>query len=195
MSRSGVYSQYIDENEHANSSHLLDLMFGKANRVGDIVWKNSSKNNQNYVSMQHEYLLGAVIDKNANSGEWAERKLGLDKIYTAFNSFSKQYGNDWIAIHSEALKWYGQFPDSDPIKDNKHYSWMDENGVYFPADLSGPNFGQYRYDLFHPITKKVCKEPASGWRYPESTMLQRVKNNQIHFGIDETTIPNNRKHT
>jgi hypothetical protein len=69
---------------------------------------------------------------------------------------------------------------------------MDETGVYFPADLSGPNFGQYRYDLIHPVTGKVCKEPASGWRYPEKTMLERVKNNLIHFGDDETKIPNNK---
>ncbi len=69
---------------------------------------------------------------------------------------------------------------------------MDERGVYFPDNISGPNFGQYRYDVIHPITGKVCKEPSSGWRFPESTMLQRIKDNLVHFGKDETTVPNNK---
>lgn len=69
---------------------------------------------------------------------------------------------------------------------------MDERGVYFPDNISGPNFGQYRYDVIHPKTKNVCKEPASGWRYPESTMLARIKDGLVHFGDDETTVPNNK---
>ena len=69
---------------------------------------------------------------------------------------------------------------------------MDERGVYFPDNISGPNFGQYRYDVIHPITQKVCKQPASGWRYPEETIKQRVKDGLVHFGDDETTVPNNK---
>jgi adenine-specific DNA-methyltransferase len=69
---------------------------------------------------------------------------------------------------------------------------MDERGVYFPGDISGPNFGQYRYDVLHTTTGKVVKEPASGWRYPEATMLQRIDAGIVHFGNDESTIPNNK---
>ncbi len=115
-----------------------------------------------------------------------------DEIYKAFNDFKNIHGDDWGSIHKEALEWYKQFPESSPIYSSKHYSWMDERGVYFPADISGPNFGQYRYDVIHPITKKVCKEPASGWRYPEETMMKRIKEGLVHFGEDETTIPNNK---
>ena len=38
------------------------------------------------------------------------------------------------------MKWYKQFPEANPIFSSKHYSWMDERGVYFPADISGPRF-------------------------------------------------------
>ena len=88
--------------------------------------------------------------------------------------------------------WYRGFSESSPIYSNKHYSWMDENGVYFPSDLSGPNFGQYRYDILHPLTGKICKQPASGWRFPKETMDKRISENLIHFGKDESTIPNNK---
>lgn len=90
------------------------------------------------------------------------------------------------------MKWYKEFPASNPIKSSKHYNWMDENGIYFPSDISGPNFGQYVYDVVHPISKEICSSPASGWRYPESTMRERIKNNLVHFGEDHTTVPKNK---
>lgn len=192
LRRDGLLSMYIDENEHYNAALILSAVFGKENRAGDIIWKNSSKNDQSYVSMQHEYLLTAVVDKTVNKGNWTEKKEGLDEIYAAFAKLRKEHGTDWKAIHASALKWYGTFPDSNPIRDSKHYSWMDERGVYFPDNISGPNFGQYRYDVIHPVTGLVCKEPSSGWRYPEETMLQRIKDGLVHFGDDETTVPNNK---
>lgn len=131
-------------------------------------------------------------DKNSNLGEWIETKEGVDEIFAAFDRFHAMYGDDWERIHKEALEWYKQFPESNPIYASKHYSWMDEKGVYFPSDISGPNYGQYRYDVVHPTTGKVCKEPASGWRYPKDTMLERIDLGLVHFGVDETTIPNNK---
>lgn len=192
LMQDGVIFVSIDENEVANLRKMMDEIFGEENFAGEIVWKNSSKNDQAYISIQHEYILCYVRNKNENNGDWREEKEGLPEIYKAFDGFKKKYGNDWIKIHEEALKWFKQFPESNPISSSKHYSWMDERGIYFPADISGPNFGQYRYDVLHPITGKVCKAPASGWRYPEETMKQRIKDNLVHFGADETTIPNNK---
>jgi adenine-specific DNA-methyltransferase len=34
--------------------------------------------------------------------------------------------------------------------------------------------------------------PASGWRYPEETLLQRVKEGRVQFGPDHTTVPKNK---
>ncbi len=188
----GVIFISIDENEFHNLKKLADEIFGETNYAGEIVWKNSSKNDQDYISIQHEYILFYVKDKDANKGLWQEKKEGLDDIYKAFASFKEKHGNNWEEIHKEALQWYKQFPEANPISASKHYTWMDERGVYFPDNISGPNFGQYRYDVPHPITKEPCKEPASGWRYPEDTMKQRVKDNLVHFGKDHTTVPCNK---
>lgn len=188
----GVVVISIDESEHSNLVTVGREVFGDTNFCGEIVWKNSSKNDQSYVSIQHEYLVFFVKNKAANPGDWVEKKVGLDEIYKAFDGFKAKHGSDWNAIHEAALDWYKQFPDSNPIKDSKHYSWMDERGVYFPADISGPNDGQYVYDVKHPATGKVCKMPASGWRFPEATLLQRVSEGLVHFGSDHTTVPNNK---
>ena len=141
--------------------------------------------------MQHEYIIGAAKNSSSNKGNWKERKEGLEEIYKAFDGFKKKYGTDWKAIHQAALDFYNSFPDSNPIKDNSHYSWMDETGVYFPGDISKPANG-YFYDVIHPVTKQPCKKPAGGWRFIESTMLEKIEDKEIHFGDDHTTVPNNK---
>ena len=192
LSEDGVIFISIDENEVGNLRKIMSEVFGDSNFAGEIIWKNSSKNDQAYISIQHEYILCYVKSKADNPGEWFEPKEGVDEIFKAFDGFKKQYGNDWKAIHKAALEWYKQFPESNPISSNKHYSWMDERGVYFPDNISGPHFGQYRYDVIHPVTGKICKEPASGWRFAESTMKERIAQGLVHFGDDETTVPNNK---
>lgn len=188
----GVIIISIDDNEQDNLRKLCNEIFGEAAFAGQIIWKNSSKNDQDYISIQHEYFITYVRSKAVNDGHWIEHKEGLDAIYKKFDELRAEHGTDWEAIHSAALKWYRGFNESNPISASKHYSWMDERGVYFPGDISGPNFGQYRYDVLHPVTGQVVKEPASGWRYPEETMRQRIADGLVHFGKDEKTIPNNK---
>lgn len=188
----GVLVVSIDENEHANLVRLGVEILGGSSYVGEIVLKNSSKNDQAYVSIQHEYIVFFVKNRQANSGEWIEKKPGLDKIYAAFSRFRKTHGDDWKAINAEAKAWYKQFAASDPISASKHYTWMDSRGVYFPDNIAGPNDGQYVYDVTHPITRKTVKMPSTGWRYPEGAMRERIAKDMVHFGIDETTVPNNK---
>lgn len=191
LTEDGVAVISIDENEHANLKLLCDDVFDERNYAGEIIWKNSSKNDQAYISMQHEYILIYAKNKDVNKGAWQERKEGLDDIYKAFEKIRKECGKyDREAIHARALAWYNQYPDSNPIVDSRHYNWYDDHdGVYFASDISGPRFGQYVYDVIHPITGKVVKAPASGWRYPEATMMDKIKEDSVHFGVDETTVP------
>lgn len=188
----GIVLISIDENEFHNLKKLADEVFGETNYAGEVVWKNSSKNDQAYISIQHEYILVYVRNKDVNKGIWEDRKEGLEEIYKAFDSFRAEYGDNWDAIHKAALDWYKQYPEANPITNSKHYSWMDERGVYFPDNISGPNHGQYVYDVRHPDTGEVCKPPASGWRYPEDTMKQRIADGLVHFGKDHTTVPCNK---
>jgi adenine-specific DNA-methyltransferase len=188
----GVLVVSIDENEHASLVRLGEEVLGDASYVGEIVLKNSSKNDQAYVSIQHEYIVFFVKNRQANIGEWVEKKVGLDKIYAAFEGFKKKHGDDWAAINAEARAWFKQFPASDPVSASKHYTWMDARGVYFPDNIAGPNDGQYVYGVTHPVTGKTVKMPSTGWRYPEAAMRERIADGRVHFGPDETTVPNNK---
>lgn len=192
LTEDGVLVVSIDENEHANLVRLGEEVLGEAAYVGEIVLKNSSKNDQAYVSIQHEYIVFFVKNRRANPGKWVEKKEGLDKIYAAFDGFRKMHGDDWAAINAEARAWYKRFPASDPVSASKHYTWMDARGVYFPDNIAGPNDGQYVYDVTHPLTGNTVKMPATGWRYPEAAMRERIAEGRVHFGPDETTVPNNK---
>src|SRR5690606_23618295 len=114
----------IDEKEIHNARKLCDEVYGAVNYCGEIIWKNSSKNDQDYISMQHEYFLVYVKSKAANKGNWIEKKEGLDAIYETVDGFKDEYGNNWLQIQKAAKKWFKQFPEANPIWYSKHYSWM-----------------------------------------------------------------------
>ncbi|WP_010532977.1 site-specific DNA-methyltransferase [Brachybacterium squillarum] len=185
----GVLVVSIDENEHAHLVELGQQIFGLDSYVGEIVLKNSSKNDQRFISIQHEYIVFFVKSRSVNGGQWTERKGGLEDIYRAFANLRARHGDDWDAIHKGAQAWYKQFSPSDPIYGSKHYSWMDERGVYFPADISGPNDGQYVYPVIHPVTGVPVKEPSRGWAFPESTMDRMIAEGRVHFGPDHHGVP------
>lgn len=190
LSDDGVIVVSIDENEHANLVNLGIEVFGTDAYVGEIVVKNSSRSDQRYISMQHEYIVFFVKNRSVNKGEWTERKGGLDRIYTAFADFHKEFGDNWDSIHEAAKAWYKDFAPSDPVYGSKHYTRMDERGVYFADNISGPNDSQYVYEVLHPVTGLPCKMPARGWVFPKESMDQRIAENRVHFGPDHTTVPN-----
>jgi len=186
----GVLVVSIDENEHGNLVALGTDVLGRDSYCGEIVVKNSSRSDQRYISMQHEYLVFFVRSRVANPGNWMEKKVGLEQIYAAFEGFRKEVGTDWEAIHKAAQAWYKQFPPSDPIYASKHYNRMDERGVFFADNISGPNDGQYVYDVLHPVTGLPCKAPSRGWVFPQKSMGEKIADKRVHFGPDHTTVPN-----
>jgi len=54
--------------------------------------------------------------------------------------------------------------------------------------VHNPGKEGYRYDVFHPETKKPCTQPMMGYRFPEETMNQLLAKNRILFGKDETKL-------
>ena len=189
MSEDGVIFISIDENEVINLKKICNEIFGEENSANEIIWKNTSRNDQDYISIEHEYILCYVKNKMYNKGQWLEKKEGLEEIYKAFAEFKIKYNDDWEMIHKKAIEFYKQYTESNPIYENKHYNWMDENGVYFPDNISGPNSGQYVYEIVHPITNKFVKKPSRGWFCPKEKMSYLISQNKVHFGKDEKVVP------
>lgn len=106
----------------------------------------------------------------------------------------KKYGGVNNTVRDEFKKW---------LKNNKNelsggelaYNLIDDNGdIYRSVSMAAPDKPETRSHrpLIHPITKKPCAVSAKGWRFTDSTMDDLLAANKIEFGVDETTVPNQR---
>lgn len=182
----GVIFISIDENEVENLKKVCSEIFGSDKYVGSIVLQTATDNNPGQIKIEHEYVLCYCLDKK-KSGNWTAEKEEIKLIQQAYGKFKSRYGTDIATIQSELRKW---------IKENKmqiqglaHYDNVDDRGVFHDGDIANTVFGGYQYDIIHPITGKVCKRPDKGYRFPEETMKEMLRNNDIMFGADETTLP------
>lgn len=89
-------------------------------------------------------------------------------------------------------KWFSALPPDSQLRNHAHYRWSDDRGLYFADNFAGPDDGRKsrpRYDIIHPVTKKPCKKPSTGWRWDEQTTKNALAEDRIHFGTDESTVP------
>ncbi|MDD5639285.1 MAG: site-specific DNA-methyltransferase [Candidatus Pacebacteria bacterium] len=186
----GVIFVSIDDNEVVQLRILMDEVFGEENFVGQIVWQTATDNNPTQIVVEHEYVLCYVKNKN-KQGYWMSVSTNAKLIEKKYFDLKEKYSDDIMLIQSELRKW---------IKENKkelhrvsHYDNVDERGVFHDADIANTKFGGYEYEIVHPITNKACKIPEKGYRFPESTMKEMIKNGDIVFGEDETTLPKPKK--
>ena len=194
LTNDGAIFVSCDEGEHPRVRLIMDEIFGERNFVADMVWAAGRKNDSKYVSVSHEYIVCYARDMawlRENKVEWKQKKKGLEEIYAKYKELIKKYGVDFAKMTQEMKSWYKSLPENSPAKAHSHYSTIDARGVYFPADLAKPEGGGGRYDVLHPLTMRPVKVPPTGWRYTkEDSMRQLLSEDRIHFGADETTIPN-----
>ena len=127
MKRTAPILISCDENEQSNLHQLGCNVFGDDNFLTDIIWEGSSKNDQKYMSISHEYIEVFMRDKLFMDGtdiRWMERKEGLDRIYAAYDKIAKQYPNNYEAQSKAMKQWFNDLPKSDPARRQKHYCSM-----------------------------------------------------------------------
>ncbi|MFZ4987334.1 MAG: site-specific DNA-methyltransferase, partial [Blastocatellia bacterium] len=188
----------IGEDEVATLRKLCDEVFGEENFVATLVWDGGRKNDSKKISLNHEYVLAYSRDASDDAVDidttlWRERKDGIDDIYRAYEDAVRKHGSNWGRVSKHLQDWYKTLAESHPAKSHEHYRFADEEGVYFASDLSGPDDGRKnrpRYAVLHPVTKKPVPVPSRGWRWEEPRMQQEIAAGRVHFGIDETAIPN-----
>ena len=196
----GVIFVHIDDNEVHNLRLMMNEIFGEENFVASFIWDGGRKNDAKKVSVGHEYIL-VFVKRNSTDKEeteevttdWKERKEGIDEIYSKYELFSKQHNQNWELVSKALQEWYKGLKESHPSKSHEHYKFADEKGVYFASDLSGPDDGRKnrpRYEVIHPVTKKAVPVPARGWRWEKPRMDAELKEGRVHFGTDESSIPN-----
>jgi adenine-specific DNA-methyltransferase len=165
----------------------MDEVFSEENFVGSIIWRNVTDNNPTNISTEHEYLLCYARRKEALPPVWKAVALPIkDKLIGLGKEFKKRFPKQDERQH-EYTKWFNE---------NKAFMWpfdryryIDDGGIYTGSQsVHNPGKEGYRYDVFHPVTKRPCQEPLMGYRFPKETMDELLAANKVLFGEDETKI-------
>ncbi len=190
----GVILISIDDSEQANLKKIADEIFGASNFVATLVWDRNRKNDAKYFSVGHDYML--VYFKNANFIRenrvvYRGLKEGVEDLQVLFNGLVEEYGTDWTIIREKLLDFYRSIPSDDPRQPLTRYRKVDKKGPYrSDGNINWPGGNGPTYEILHPKTKKPCKLPNSGWRYPTPKRFwEEVENGRIVFGDDEKTVP------
>lgn len=183
----GVIFVSIDDNEVHNLRLLMNEVFGEENFLGQVVWKNATDNNPTRVATEHEYVCIFAKNKEKCEAEWKSSISDVkDKLIEIGEKLISENKNLQL-LRTAYDNWF---------KTNKvflgpldRYKYIDDDGIYTGSQsVHNPGKEGYRYDVKHPATKKPCKQPLMGYRFPEDTMKELLNEGKILFGQDESKI-------
>lgn len=181
----GVIFVSIDDNEVAQLRLLMDEVFGEENFIGELIIQTATDNNKTQINIEHEYMLCFAKQKSLQP-YWIAKNKAAELIQEKYLELKTKYADDLDSIQTDLRKWIKQNKSNLPKV--THYDNVDENGVFHDGDIANTKFGGYEYDILHPVTKKVCKVPEKGFRYPKNTLLEMIEEGEIMFGADESTL-------
>lgn len=183
----GVIFASIDDIELASLRMLFDEIFGIANRVGTIIWKNVTDNNPTQIAVEHEYVLCYARDKSRLPKEW--KSVNLD-VKTRLLEIGEQFVRDYPDQEKRQTAYTQWFrKNKDQLWPFDRYKYIDDGGVYTGSQsVHNPGKEGYRYDVIHPETGMPCQQPMMGYRFPEDTMRRLLDEGRILFGADETKL-------
>jgi len=183
----GVVFVSIDDNESANLKIILDQAFGEENHLGTIIWKNSTDNNPTNIAVEHEYIHVYSKGRDFIDAEWKSIVSDVKDVVVGIgNEMISNYNNDEIRQEKYSI-WFRE--NKGQISPLDRYKFIDGKGVYTGSQsVHNPGKEGYRYDVVHPETKKPCRQPLMGYRFPEDTMKKLIDEGRIIFGEDENKI-------
>lgn len=182
----GVIFISIDDNEQANLKKLCDEVFGEENFVGQIIWKNVTDNNPTQITSEHEYILCYCKDKQQITAAWKSKVSDIKDILI---EKGKELNSKFKGQNLQQIwkKWFKEHKSQ--LCPLDRYKYIDDGGVYTGSQsVHNPGKNGYHYDIIHPVTKKVCKEPLMGYRFSEESMRKMIDDGRILFGEDETKL-------
>ena len=75
------------------------------------------------------------------------------------------------------------------------YKHVDDEGIYTGSEsVHNPHPGGYDFEVRHPTTRGVMRNPANGYRFPEQTFREMEASGIILYGEDENRIVKIKKH-
>ena len=194
LSKNGVIFISIDIVEQAYLKVLCDEIFGRENFIGEIIWETATDNNATQISIEHEYVICYAKNKDIQP-KWKITSDKASHIIEKYKELFKEYGSDTEKIEKQLRAWINLNKKSNDIDLSgvSHYSYVDEKGVFYPGNSANTKPGGYTFDIIHPITKKPCKKPNNGYRWPEETFWDADKKGEVLWPSTEDGIPKIKK--
>ena len=186
LSDEGVIFISIDENEYTQLKFLCDEIFGEANFVECITWNKRVPKNDKGIGNIHEYIL--IYKKNESvKMTFTMPKEGLNEINDLIDKLAKKAIP--IPQAEEELKNFYKKKGYD--RGITLYNSINEKyEIWGKINLSWPNGNTEgpKYDVIHPITKRVVKVPDRGWRWTKTTFENYLDDENIIFLHDGSYI-------
>lgn len=187
LSPSGVVAISVDDAETANVLHLCCEVFGENNFIGTMIWKNATDNNPSNIAIEHESIHVFARSKDELEGVWKSSVSDVKEVLVQIGKeLAAKYpkDKDLQAVYTE---WFRENKSQlGPLAD---YKFIDSTGVYAGSrSVHNPGKEGYRYDVIHPVTKKPCKQPLMGYRFPKETMERLLNEKKVLFGDDESKL-------
>lgn len=194
LSKDGVIFISIDIVEQAYLKVLCDEIFGRNNFIGEIIWETATDNNATQISIEHEYVICYAKNKDIQP-KWKVTSDKAGHIIAKYKELSKENGSDTEKTEKQLRAWINSNKKSNDIDLSgvAHYSYVDEKGVFYPGNSANTKPGGYTFNIIHPITKKPCKKPNNGYRWPEETFWNADKQGEVLWPSTEDGIPKIKK--
>lgn len=175
LKEDGVIFISIDDNEQAQLKLLMDEIFGEDNFVGNFIWEKtySPKNNNKYVSVNHDYIL--CYSKNLNVLTHLNKLERTDENNKQYKYNDKDgrglYRLSDLTIGDKKgydIHWNGKVYKERPTRGwvyskERMYELIKEGKIYLPQDESkSPAFKRYLNDVEGVISKTILPHSLVG---------------------------------
>ena len=183
----GVIFISINDRELYNLKKVCDEVFGEENFVGTIIWSNATDNNPTQIAVEHEYLICYAKYKTQTDAVWKTKVSAVKDLLVEVGEKLTKECSDKQLLQEKYTEWYRTHKSQ--LWPLDRYRFIDFDGVYTGSQsVHNPGREGYRYDVYHPVTKKACKQPLLGYRFPPSTMDDLLAKDKILFGEDHNKI-------
>ena len=186
----GSFLCHIDEHEYERLHLLLEAT--DLYNTGTIVWdKRNPVSGRKGVATQHEY----IIWRSRAEQYLSAKSPNFQSILNTADRIVSKHGEVNDTARSEFQQWIcsqKQFSGGE-----RSYCLIDDLGqVYRPVSLSAPEPREdpkFHIPLMHPKTGKPCPVPSNGFSRTPETLKSMLDSDEILFGLDETTQPQQKR--
>lgn len=179
----GVIFVSIDDNEVANLRKVMDEVFGEECFLGQVIWHNSSRNDDR-IAVEHEYVLVYAKNINADDSNWSMERNEAQRLIQIVNGMRKE-GKDKAEVEKILNHEIDVLIDEDEERGLRVNSWLsnyrnidDDWRIYYAVDLSGEGAGPPR--SFNGV--KVDAPPGRHWMSQDYIDELQIENRIVWRG-------------